>query len=75
MTPHTIFLLGGINMTSFELADELQLKESYLRSHWRLIVDRYAGYGITLVKIGRGNKANFGIKSYGDSEIRWEVKS
>lgn len=62
-------------MSSLELATELGIKESYLRSHWPLIVRRYAGYGITLVKMGRGQHANYGIKSYGDEKIRWEAKS
>lgn len=61
-------------MKLIELANELKLKESYLRSHWRLIVDRYEKYGITLVKIGRGEAADYGIKSYGDNEIRWTAK-
>lgn len=57
-----------------ELAEELDLKESYLRSHWALIVRRYETYGVTLAKRGRGASADFGIKSYRDKEIRWEPK-
>lgn len=61
-------------MNSLELATELKIKESYLRNHWQLIVQRYQGYGITLVKVGRGDKAEYGIKQPWDKEIRWEVK-
>lgn len=61
-------------MTIQELANELELKDTYLKSHWALIVRRYEGYGITLVKLGRGKLSNYGIKNYGDSDIRWEPK-
>lgn len=58
-----------------DLADELGLKESYLKSHWALIQQRYKyNLNIELVKIGRGEKADYGIKSYGDKEIRWHKK-
>ena len=61
-------------MTLAELAAELELKESYLRSHWALIVERYRGYNVTLVKSGRGKRAQYGIKAYGDKELRWEPR-
>lgn len=61
-------------MTLSELAAELNLKESYLRNHWALVVKRYDGYGLTLAKRGRGKAADFGIKGWGDKEIRWEHK-
>lgn len=61
-------------MTSLELANELGIKESYLRSHWRNIVASNERIGITLVKMGRGSEANYGIKSYGDKEIRFTQK-
>lgn len=61
-------------MSSEELARELGIKESYLRSHWRSIVDSNSRIGITLVKLGRGAAANYGIKSYGDKEIRFTIK-
>ena len=59
-------------MTLSELAAELDLKETYLRSHWALLVKRYGSYGITLAKRGRGKTADFGIKGYNDKEVRWE---
>ena len=61
-------------MTAAQLADELRIKETYLKSHWKKIVERYGKMGIILVKLGRGEKAEFGVKNYGDNEIRWEVK-
>lgn len=61
-------------MTSAELAKELRIKESYLRKHWCSIVESYAAKGLTLVRIGRGVSATFGIKSYDDEKIRWESK-
>lgn len=61
-------------MTIQELANELELKDTYLRSHWALITKRYEGYGIILAKRGRGRVADYGIKNYGDSDIRWESK-
>ena len=61
-------------MKLFELAEELGIKESYLKSHWALIVRRYDKYGIILAKRGRGSIADFGIKNFGDKDIRWEKK-
>lgn len=62
-------------MQLVELANELELKESYLKSHWALIVKRYEGYGIILAKRGRGKTADYGIKNFGDNEIRWTAKN
>ena len=61
-------------MTLSELAAELDLKETYLRSHWALLVKRYGSYGIELVKLGRGKLSNYGIKSYNDEEVRFIPK-
>ena len=55
-----------------ELAAELGLKESYLKSHWALVCKRYEGYGIKLIKRGRGRVADFGIIEWNSNEIRWE---
>ena len=55
-----------------ELAAELDLKESYLKSHWALVCKRYEGYGLTLVKRGRGRTADFGIVEWNKDEVRWE---
>jgi hypothetical protein len=61
-------------MTSAELAEELRIKETYLRSHWKRIVESNNRAGITLVKVGRGANAAYGIKSYGDNNIRWRKR-
>ena len=61
-------------MTSAQLADELRIKETYLRSHWQRIVESNERAGITLVKMGRGENAAYGIKGYGDDNIRWEKR-
>lgn len=61
-------------MKLIELAEELGLKETYLKSHWALIVRRYDKYGIILAKRGRGSLSDYGIKNFGDKEIRWEKK-
>ena len=61
-------------MTIQELANELSLKDTYLKSHWALIMKRYEGYGIILAKRGRGRTADYGIKNYGDDDIRWTAK-
>lgn len=62
-------------MTSAELAEELRIKETYLRSHWKRIVESNERIGIILVKMGRGANAAYGIKSYGDDNIRWEKRN
>ena len=59
-------------MTLSELAAELELKETYLKSHWALVVRRYESYGLTLAKRGRGRTADFGVVDYGSNEVRWE---
>ena len=59
-------------MTLSELAAELELKESYLKSHWAIICKRYEGYGLILKKRGRGRTADFGVVDYGSNEVRWE---
>ena len=61
-------------MTIEELAEELQLSPLYLYKHWRRITKSYGNIGITRVKKGRGNSAQYGIKDYEDKEIRWVKK-
>ena len=57
-----------------ELAAELNLRPLCIYKHWREIEERYKKYGITLVKNGRGDKTDYGIKNYGDSEVRFEPR-
>ena len=54
-----------------ELAAELGLSENYLRNQWALLVRRYGSFGIELEKRGRGRMSDYGIKNYGDYEVRW----
>lgn len=61
-------------MTAADLANELGIKESYMKSQWTTIVKRYEKYGIILVRKGRGERANFGIKAWEDENIRYEAK-
>ena len=51
-------------MSSDELADVLQLKESYIRSHWPRIVESYEKQNIKLYKLGRGATANYGVQMH-----------
>jgi hypothetical protein len=50
------------------------IKETYLKKRWTYIVESNAKRGVYLVKIGRGESANYGIKSYGDEDIRFSPK-
>ena len=59
-------------MSSQELADYLQIKESYLRSHWRDIVKSNAKVGVELYKRGRGQQAEYGVKGWGMEEVCWD---
>lgn len=59
-------------MTSYELADILVLKESYIRAHWPSIVRTYQKQQISLCKLGRGESAMYGIKRPGDDEYIWD---
>lgn len=61
-------------MTSQEISAELGIKETYLKKRWTYIVESNAKRGVYLVKIGRGESANYGIKSYGDEDIRFSPK-
>ena len=51
-------------MTRQELADELQIKDSYLRARWSYIQKAYGERGIRLEKRGRGATADYGISYY-----------
>ena len=65
--------IKGVSMSSDELADVLQLKESYIRSHWPRIVESYEKQNIKLYKLGRGAAANYGVQMPWDNEIVWSV--
>ena len=74
MTDTGNFRFENTNPNAFRAVAELELKETYLRSHWALVVRRYESYGLTLMKRGRGRTADFGVKGYNDKEVRWEHK-
>ena len=59
-------------MTSHELANILQIKETYLRSHWQDIVKSNARAGIELYKRGRGASADYGFKGWGMKDVCWD---
>ena len=61
-------------MTALELAEELGISETYLRNHWPRIVRNRAETGVILMKRGRGDSAQYGIKNYGDEDVRWVSK-
>ena len=65
--------IKGVSMSSDELADILQLKESYIRSHWPRIVESYEKQNIKLYKLGRGAAANYGVQMPWDNEIVFDV--
>lgn len=59
-------------MTRAELAEELGVKESYLAARWKDVVKNRAKIDVELVKIGRGDAAEYGIKGPKDTEVRYE---
>lgn len=61
-------------MTSHEIASVLQIKETYLRSHWQDIIKSNAKAGIELYKKGRGQSAEYGIKAWGMKEVCWDYE-
>lgn len=60
-------------MTSEELALVLSIKESYLKKHWRQIIELNARKGIRLIKIGRGDDAVYGVFFPWFKDIIWNV--
>ena len=62
-------------MTIEELAHEIKVQPSYLYAHFKRIRENYlAKYNIVLVKVGRGATADYGIKGWYDTDVRWEPK-
>lgn len=62
-------------MTIEELAEELHLKPHYLYTHWRRVQKNYLEKkNIVLVKVGRGAAAQYGLKGWYDTDVRWEPK-
>lgn len=61
-------------MSSQELANYLDIKETYLRSHWQDIVKSNARAGVELYRRGRGASADFGIKGWGMQDVCWNAE-
>lgn len=61
-------------MTREELAQELGVSVGYIYGHWNELVERYDKIGISLRRRGRGTNVEYGVKSYGDRDVRWEIK-
>ena len=68
-----IFLAEDFLMTSEELGDVLQLKESYIRTHWPRIVRTYEKQDIKLYKRGRGQNEDYGVKFPWDISPVWDT--
>ena len=60
-------------MTISELGEVLNLKESYIRTHWPRIVKSYKKQNIELHKVGRGENARYGIKMPYDEDVVFDV--
>ena len=58
-------------MTREELAAELGVSASYIYGHWTELVARNDKVGVSLRRRGRGANVEYGIKNYGDTDIRW----
>lgn len=60
-------------MTRDELGMVLGLKPSYIKYHWPRIKQTYAGRGIKLIKLGRGEDSQYGMKLPDDEDWRWDI--
>lgn len=60
-------------MTLEELSKELIYKPTYMQKHWTRICRYLAPKGIELIKTGRGAAAEYGIKLWNETDIRWET--
>lgn len=59
-------------MTLIELCDELGISVAYAKSQWANIRATRAKQGLYLYKIGRGDKAQYGVRKHGEEKVRWE---
>ena len=60
-------------MSRSELADVLGVKESYLQSHWQKALAAQQKQGIKIIKVGRGEKAQYGIKFPWMYDMAWSI--
>lgn len=61
-------------MTSAQLAQVLEVKETYLLSHYRKIKESKEKIGIHLYKRGRGKTADFGYQDWKTDTICWRYE-
>lgn len=59
-------------MTLVELCDELGISVAYAKSQWANIRATRAKQGLYLYKVGRGDKAQYGVRKHGEEKVRWE---
>lgn len=60
-------------MTMEQIAGVLGYKESYVKTHWRRIVNVNEKQGIKLFKVGRGDEAIYGIQYPWDQAPAWSL--
>lgn len=56
-----------------ELASVLGVSDSYLQAHWQKALAAQKKQGIEIMKVGRGEKAEYGIKYPWESEFIWDT--
>lgn len=59
-------------MTLQELCDELGISVAYARNQWASVKATRAKNGLYLYKIGRGDRAQYGVRKHGEEKVRWE---
>ena len=59
-------------MTLEELAEELGVKPNYLRKRFQDVKKNREKIGIIIEKVGRAASAEYGIKSWYDSKIKYD---
>lgn len=59
-------------MTLVELCEELDISVPYAKNQWANIRANRAKQGLYLYKVGRGDKAQYGVRKHGEEKVRWE---
>lgn len=59
-------------MTIKEIAEILGVSEYTVNHHWKDLCGRAARRGWTLVKVGKGTTAAYGIIKEGECEAKWD---
>lgn len=60
-------------MTIEEFGSVLNLKPSYIKSHWNRIVECQLKQDIEVYKIGRGDSTKYGVKFPWDDDVIWDI--